>query len=218
MRDGAPEHIVHRGGPDVAESEHITKTDRLPGWHATLWICLPIAALLASCVDPPVSTARIEAGVRQLLELRTSEQIYRAVGYISQERSVLIFKTVDRQVLYAVNIRIDAGIDLSDGLRVSAIPGGRERLQVSLPAAKILGADADETSIRQYFSHEKGGAVSLLDYGDQIEELKKRTVEDAINRGILAQADENARKIVGNFLRSFGITDVRFTRVPENDK
>ncbi|HUX12046.1 MAG TPA: DUF4230 domain-containing protein [Spirochaetia bacterium] len=185
---------------------------------APLWIYLPLAALLSCCTNPPVDTKRIETGIRQLLELRTSEQVYRAIGYISQEKSVLIFKTVDRQLLYSVDIRIDAGVDLSDGLQVATIPGDSEGLQISLPPAKVLSADADESSIRQYFSHEKGGAVSLLDYGDQIAELKSRTVEDAIKRGILVQADQNARKVVSNFLRSLGITDVRFTPGTANDR
>ncbi|WP_455382355.1 DUF4230 domain-containing protein, partial [Salinispira pacifica] len=112
------------------------------------------AILLFSCSTPAVDRTRLEAGIRDLLELRTVEQIYRAVGYISQEKSVLIFKTVDRQLLYAINIRVQAGIDLTGGLQVVPDRFGRDSVTVTLPPATVLSVDADESSIRQYFSRE----------------------------------------------------------------
>lgn len=168
------------------------------------------AILLFSCSTPAVDRTRLEAGIRDLLELRTVEQIYRAVGYISQEKSVLIFKTVDRQLLYAINIRVQAGIDLTRGLQVVPDRFGRGSVTVTLPPATVLSVDADESSIRQYFSREQGGAVSLLDYGDQIAELKNQTEQDAVNRGILARAEANARKLVEYYLRSVGLREIHF--------
>lgn len=186
--------------------------DRSPVSRRTLRpLCALIALLVVSCSTPRVDRTQIEAGIRDLLQLRTYEQNYRAVGYISQERSVLIFKTVDRRLLYALNIRIQAGIDLTQDLKIVPDPRDRDTVIVSLPPAKILSADADESSIRQYFSHEQGGAVSLLDYGDQLAALKKQTIQDAVDRGILIHAQRNARKIVEYYLRSAGIRDVKFT-------
>ena len=185
------------------------------GTHPSGRVALSLGAILillaVSCSAPRVDRTELEAGIRDLLQLRTYEQIYRAVGYISQERSVLIFKTVDRQLLYAVNIRVQAGIDLSEGFTVEPDPGDPDTVTVSLPPARILAADADESSIRQYFSHEHGGAVSLLDYGDQLAALKEQTIQDAVARGILTQARENAKKIVQYYLRSTGIREVKFT-------
>ena len=47
----------------------------------------------------------------------------------------------------------------------------------------------------------------------QLGEVKERTRRDAVDRGLLVQAQENARAIVRRFLALAGYTDVVFTTV-----
>ena len=161
---------------------------------------LPAALLLVSgCVqDGRRDVEEISTHIRSILELPTFEHIYRDVVFLDRERSFLIFKTMDAEVLFAIDVRIQAGIDLSEGFSVNRTR--REGITVTLPPAKILLADADETSIHQYFLKEIGGGISRLDYYDEISKKKTAIVEDAVERGILKRADENARSLIQGFL------------------
>lgn len=142
----------------------------------------------------------ISRHIRSILELPTYEHVYRDVVYLDRERSFLIFKTMDTEVLFAVNVRIQAGIDLADGFSVRRRLG--DGLIVQLPPAGILLADADEASIEQYFLKEIGGGISRLDYYDEISLKKDELTADAVERGILERANENARFLVQSFLEN----------------
>jgi hypothetical protein len=151
----------------------------------------------------------ISTHIRSLLELPTFEHVYRDVVYLDRERSFLIFKTMDAKVLFAVDVRIRAGIDLREGFSVSrARKGG---ITISLPPAKILLADADEESIEQYFLREIGGNLTRLDYYDEINKKKEELITDAVDRGILERAEENARLLISGFLTTLIDEPVTFT-------
>jgi hypothetical protein len=83
---------------------------------------------------------------------------------------------------------------------------------VLLPEPELLLVDADESSIREYFLKEFGKSIGRLDYYDEIERGKERVRKEAIGRGILVKAEQNARDaITGLFspVVSGGVT-VRF--------
>ena len=161
----------------------------------------------------PVSQAelvRMEDRIESLLELSTYEHIYRDLVYFGEERSFLFIKTVDRAVLFSIDIRVRAGIDLAQGVTVTADRRDPERIYVRLPEAEILAVDADEASIEEYFIREQGGRVGLLELSDQLDEAKEKVAEDAVDRGILDRADENARRLITGFLELAGFTEVVF--------
>jgi hypothetical protein len=130
----------------------------------------------------------------------TFEHVYRDVVFLDRERTFLIFKTVDAEVLFSIDVRVQAGIDLQDGFSVDR--KRREGLTVTLPPAKILLVDADEESIHQYFLKEIGGGISRLDYYDEINLKKDDLIQDAVERGILQRATDNARLLIRSFLEN----------------
>ena len=181
--------------------------------------CVPLACiaailgvlLLAGC--GPVDRAgmvRMERRVESLLELHTYEHRYRNLVYFGEERSFLFIKTVDRAVLFSVDIRVRAGVDLSEGVELTADRFAADRIYVRLPAARILSVDADESTIAEYFIREQGGRIGLLELSDQLGEVKSRAADEAVDRGILDLADANARRIVRGFLNLAGFREVVF--------
>lgn len=166
-----------------------------------IFILLLSLQLAAGCAaERQRGIEQISTQIRSILELPTFEHVYRDVVFLDKERSFLIFPTMDAEVLFAINVRIQAGIDLSDGFDVYHT---RNRgITVALPPAKILLADADEESIEQYFLKETIGSISRLDYYDEINRKKEELISDAIDRGILDKADENARLLIGGFLEN----------------
>ena len=170
-----------------------------------------IALLLSACTpNNQLDTDAVTAHLKSILELPTFEHIYRDVIFLDRERSFLMFKTQDTEVLFAIDVRIQAGIDLKKGFAITRSQSGA--ISVALPAAEILLADADESSIEQYFLKEVGGSISRLDYYDEIDRKKSVLVNDSIDRGILEKAEENARRLIASFLAQAGYNEVFFTK------
>ncbi len=179
-----------------------------------LGLTAAVFLVLSSC--GPSQSERLtslEAKVRNLAELHTFEHTYRDVVYLGEQRQFLFFRTMDRQLLFSVNIRVRAGVDLRQG--VSVLPGeGRRSVLVRVPAPTILLVDADEESISQYFVRERGGAIGLLEVGAEIEAVKEQVAADAIGRGILDRARENAREVLENLFLQAGFESVTITFGP----
>ena len=149
----------------------------------------------------------VQDRIRRILEIPGYEYVYRDVIYFDEERSFIIFKK-RKAVLFSVDVRIRAGVDLSRGFGLS--PRGPGRIVVTLPPAEILLADADEESIREYFVEERFDVLKRLDYYDQIDRSKERITADALERGILAKTDERIESLVRDVLSRAGYTWIRF--------
>jgi hypothetical protein len=172
---------------------------------------LVLVAVLSGCApDPPFDAIEIRDQLTDLLELHTYEHIYRDVVYFGEEKSFLFVRTVDRRILFSIDIRVRAGVDLQAGIRVTRDQSNPSRVYVQLPATEILSVDADEASIHEYFIREQGGRIGLLELTGQLEEVKSRVASDAVERGILASAESNAKRIVRNFFFLAGFTEVLF--------
>lgn len=158
-----------------------------------------------------VSMQKLEDQVRNILQIPGYEHVYRDIIYIGKEEKILGFQTLDKRVLFAIDVKVVAGIDAADGLSISALSPGS--VVVKLPAAKILLIDAEEETIYQFFMREKGGRIERLEYYDEIEKSKARIREDAVKRGILIKAEGNVKKLITEFLTISGISDIRFEPV-----
>jgi len=149
---------------------------------------------------------RISRHISSILELPSYEYVYRDIVYIAEQASFLGIKHRDTQLLFAVDVRLQAGIDLRRGFSVETISAGQ--VNITLPSPEILLIDADESSIHQYFKREFGGEINRLDYYDEISRSKERIQADAVSRGVLVQAGENAASIITSSLKQAGISKV----------
>ena len=184
-----------------------------------LFVSLGSLIVLGGCApQSSVDTVTLEQQLVSILELHTYEHLYRDIVYFGEEKSFLFVRTVDREVLFSVNIKVRAGVDLAEGFRVVQDRDVADRVYVQLPPAQVLSVDADEQSIHEYFIREQGGRIGLLEITGQLEEVKERTAADAIERGILVRADANARRVVTEFLKLTGFADVVFTTPPQLDE
>ena len=147
--------------------------------------------------------SRIERRIRTILELPTYEHVYHNVIYIGEEARFLGIKHLDKRLLFSIDVTVKAGIDLQRGISITETSTGA--LRVGLPPPEILLVDADESSIREYFAKEFGGKISRLEYYDEIAESKRKTVQDAVDRGILDISGEYAKTMVENLLASLDV-------------
>ena len=185
-------------------------------------LSLVLPFILAGCGSPETElpTEPLELSIRNILEMPAYEQIYRDIVYIGEKERVLFFTTTDKEVLFSVDIMIQAGIK-NAGLISIEITGERDdgtrTAVVSIPESEIILADADEKTIEQYFIREKGEGISRLEYYDEINRKKEELVKSAVDSGILEQADANCRNLIKSVLRLSNIEVTGFREVESEE-
>ena len=173
-------------------------------------ILLALLIVGASCSNRRLPDSDVlEQRIRSILELPTFEQVYRDIVFVDRERSFLLFRTMHAQVLFSIDIRVQAGIDFADGISIQS-DASRKSVLVRLPRARVFIVDADESTITEYFVKSSGGSIERLDYYDEIDRIKAEILADALEREILQKAEANARNLIIGLLTSAGFEEVRF--------
>ena len=175
-------------------------------------LLVPVLILCTCAVKPsapPINAASIEQQVKAVLELPTYEYVYRDIIYIAEQAEFLGFRHTDKQLLFAVDVRLQAGVDLTKGIEIKV--ENAHEITLTLPNPEILLIDADESSISQYFKKEFGGEISRLEYYDEISRSKEQIRQDAIENGVLAKAEDNAASILRSLLQQQGVDTVHIS-------
>jgi len=173
-----------------------------------LLISVFVIALSTCAKQETPAQDEIESRIREILSLPTFEHVYRDIVYVGEEARFLGILTKDKRVLFSIDVTVQGGIDLTEGLDFKLLDD--ESAVVSMPPATILSIDADENTINQYFARELGGGVSTLQYYDEINRKKEFLKGDAISRGLLVKAEANAVRLIRNFLELMGYTEIEF--------
>jgi len=182
-----------------------------------------LASLFFSCSDSKIDLTSLHNKIENILQLETAEYVYRDLMYKELGSSFIGITTRDTRLLAELKIRVVAGVDAKEGIQLSRIKNeqNEETVRVSLAPAKILFVDADEDSIHQFMLKEYGfadqGRISLLEFTDQLKENKEAAQKDAVNRGILQKAENNAKILLKNLLSAAGYpkAEIVFKTHPE---
>lgn len=172
---------------------------------------IPTPSDIASVFEPEpyeeIGPVTITA-IRDLAQLTTVETVQYTIVEKGTDEGWLAWARGDSLRMFAV-ARIGAGVDLGD-LTVRDVSVDEDGVvELQLPAAEILYVDPDEDAT-QVLSRD----VGIFTSGDPGLESDVRRiadevlVENAIEAGILDQAEENARSVLTDFLLSVGYTDV----------
>lgn len=154
------------------------------------------------------SESDVAARIQNLRTLAVTEYRYRDVIYFGEESRFLGLPAGSREILFSVVISVTAGVDLNRGIDVQIDSSDTGKVFVTLPAPEIVRVDAEERSISQYFVRERFGRLDWLAVSDEVEAAKERNTVDAIDRGILAQAERQARAAVQRLLQAGGFSGV----------
>ena len=148
----------------------------------------------------------MERKIKNILSLPAYEHFYRNIIYFNEEKSFLIFKLYDKELLLSIDIRVQAGVDLQKGFSVKNL--APNNAEIILPKAEILLVDAEEESINELFITEYGKKIDRLDYYTEIDKAKIEIVRDAIANGILQNAEQNISVMLGSLFKSVGYENV----------
>ena len=155
-------------------------------------------------VEKEITAATIQDGLRDMGVLVTEEYYFTQV--ISYSSNLKLFNFLELGVtesryLVSYDGVVTAGIDFA-AVQVEKDPD-RQIVTVTLPKASILNVDIDTESFELYTEKEGwGNPISVADYNQSLVELEKNASERATQRGVLDRAEENAVRVVDNFVKS----------------
>lgn len=110
--------------------------------------------------------------------------------------------------LLKYNGYIKAGVDFE---RIKVQVDDR-RVHVSMPAAKLLDVVIDEQSVKVYDESENAfNQIKISDYNQALIKEKNTMQTDAVNQGILKDADKQAKLAITSMLQEMGFTEIIIT-------
>jgi len=155
-------------------------------------------------VEKTISVATLQDGLKEMGILITEEYYFTEVVSYSSVKEFLGMKIDATETTYLVGYDgvVTAGVDFT-AITVEADEENRV-ITVHIPAATVQNTVVDTGSFTLY-SEKQGwwNPASAADYNASLKELETNARGKALEKGLLTRADENAQKLICNFIRSF---------------
>ncbi len=152
-------------------------------------------------VEKEVTVEEIRAGLNDMGVLLTEEYYFTDVVRFSSIKKLFNIELgiTASSFLASYDGVVTAGMDFT-GIRIQKDEVNKVIL-VTLPKAQILNVDIDPDSFELYSEKEGlGNPISMEDYSASLAELENSAREKAVKLGVLERAEENARRIIRNFI------------------
>ena len=162
-------------------------------------------------VEKEITSEIIQDGLREMGVLITEEYYFTDVISFSSVKKFLRTNIelgfTESSYLAGYDGVVSAGIDF-DSVRVDK-NDSNSLITVYIPKADIQYVDIDLDSFVLYSEKEGlGNPISADDFNNSLIELENTAKAKAEKRGLLERADENAKKVISNFIGSLVDTSV----------
>ncbi len=163
-------------------------------------------------VEPKVEAINpIVQRLRNIQELSTTVLTTETIVPTSAKRKIGEIPLATTRLLYIARGEIRAGIDLAE-IKATDIKVSSDRLEINLPAAKILDSKIDVNRSRVY-DYDRGFLNLGPDVAPQLQTIaQKQTlieiVNTACNQGILNQANTQAKETITQIFANSGYQEV----------
>lgn len=148
---------------------------------------------------PVISSKLISQSIEEISQLAVVDYRYTNVGKFENRVDFYGWKVplTMKRFIIAYDGEIKAGIDMSQ----ADVKLRGNKIDVTLPKAKILSHDIDTDSI-QVFDETKNifNPITITDYVTFSKDQKQKLEQQAIEKGLLAEAQTKAENTVRNWL------------------
>ena len=145
------------------------------------------------------STETIRDGLANMGFLITQEYYFTQVEKYTKEKTILKFITSQSEFMYSYDGAVLAGVDF-EKIQVET-DEDRSAIIVSMPASEIKTVTIDKNTFRIYSEKDSlWNPLKLEDYNISLVEFENAAKERALESGILERSDEQARKLVLQFI------------------
>lgn len=148
-----------------------------------------------------VSTETIRDGLAGMGVLITQEYYFTQVERYTKEKTFLKFITTQSEFMYSYDGSVMAGVDF-DKIAIAA-DEDRKVISVEMPASEIRAVVIDKDTFKIYSEKDSlWNPLKLEDYNISLVEFEAAAREKALASGILERSDEQAEKLVREFIGS----------------
>lgn len=148
-----------------------------------------------------VDTKIIEDGLSDMGFLVTQEYYFTQVERYTKETRLFGLVPSESEILYSYDGSVQAGIDF-EKIEITK-DDDTKKLTVTLPPSEINAVIIDEKSFKAYSEKDYlWNRIQLEDYSRSRVQFENAARKKAIDSGILDRADDQAMKLVMNFIRS----------------
>ncbi len=148
-----------------------------------------------------VSTETIEEGLANMGVLITQEYYFTQVEKYTKEKTFLKFITTQSQFMYSYDGAVLAGVDFED-IKITR-DDERTAIIVAMPPSEIRAVTIDRDTFKIYSERESlWNPLKLEDYNISLAEFEEAAKQRAVEGGILTRSDEQAQKLVREFIVS----------------
>ncbi len=149
-----------------------------------------------------VQTQILQDGLEDMGFLVTQEYYFTQVETYTKEKTILKFLTSYAEFVYSYDGTVYAGVDFSR-IRIST-DQTEKTIHVTLPDAELQSVSIDRDTFRIYSEKEHlWNKLTLEDYNASLEAYEKAAEEQALARGVLDQAGQQAEELVTTFIHGF---------------
>lgn len=151
--------------------------------------------------ETTITLETVEAALKEAKELTTLKYHYKNIASFenSQQFQGMKIPFTTKRFLYTYEGEIHAGVDLDEAkVRVNE---EAKTINVSLPETKILSHDIDEDSVMVYDDKDSiFNQLELEDYSNFRKEEEAKVEKEAIDKGLLVEAEDQTIKAVKELL------------------
>lgn len=154
-------------------------------------------------VEKTIASDTIEDGLNDIGKLITEEYWFTDVVSYSSVKKMFGLEIGLTESYFVVGYDgvVSAGVDFTD---ISVSKNDDEgTIMVYIPKSEIQSVSIDEDSF-EVFSEKEGlwNNISVSDFNTSVSELKANARDKAVERGVLERADENAVRVISEFIES----------------
>lgn len=162
--------------------------------------------------ETKITSETVESALKEAKELTTLKYHYKNIASFenSQQFQGMTIPFTTKSFLYTYEGEIHAGVDL-DEAKVK-VDEQAKKITISLPETKVLSHDIDEDSVMFY--DEKNSIFNQLeleDYSNFRKEEEAKVEKEAIDKGLLEEAEVQTKKAVKELLNINPIINDEYT-------
>lgn len=173
----------------------------------TAILLLSIFLVFQIQLRPRIKERIVTQKLEDISIITTGEDVYREIIYTKTTEDLFWMPIKNKEILFSVDYRITTGIDLQKGYKVK---NHGLYTEIVLPPCEVLSIDADDLSIKEYFSKERFSKINRDDYFSIINQTKNDLKNSDALKDLLRNSEINAKKTI-NTLYKIGGENVKIS-------
>lgn len=148
-----------------------------------------------------VNVETLEEGLQNMGTLITQEYYFTQVETYTKEKKILNFIDSSSEFTYSYDGIVTAGIDF-EGIHIEKNDKDKT-LTVHIPPSELQSVNIDTDTFKIYSENDSlWNPMGLEDYNLSLSSFEDTAKQKALESGILERSDEQAKRLVENFLKN----------------